>query len=167
MSKTLNTDTFGYVSRIDRFLLESLNQASANTSNLKTADFNRLKSYLSALRSYLDHVSEEPELDLPESNPKEYTLPEMPSLKAVENDDLADCCRLLELCRFEIANSQSSRQSSGLIAYDKVRQVSIIEKAERFLKNYVAVVQPVDLPESSPRNITTGSGFLGIEPDNK
>jgi hypothetical protein len=162
MAKTLNTDVVGYVARLDRYLIEAMNQASANTSNLKSADFQRLLSYSSARRAYLDYVSDEPDLDLPESNPKEYILDEPPKMRAIESDDLADICRMLELERYEMVHSPSARQSSGIIAFDKDRQVALIEKGERFLKNYVASVQPVDLPESSPRNETTGKGAIGI-----
>lgn len=160
MAKTLNTDIVGYVARVDRFLNEVMNAASSNTSHVKEADLLRLKSYLSGARSYLDHISNEPELDLPETNPKEYVLPEAPVMKQIENESLADCCRLLELCRFEAVHSQTSLLSSGVIAFDKERQVKIIEKAERFISDYIEQVTPFDLPETSPKRELTGQGKL-------
>ena len=162
MASTLNTDVVGLNERIHRFLVEVMKCASANSSQVKEADKERLKSYLSSLRAYLDHISAEPELDLPETNPKEYVLRDLPPLADIENESLSDCCRLLELCREEIINSQSARLASGIIAFDKVRQEKIIEKAERFIKDYIEVVTPLDLPESSPMDPTTPSGRLGI-----
>ena len=162
MADTLNTDVVGLNERIRRFLMEVMKSASANSSQVKEADLSRLKSYLSSLRSYLDHVSREPELDLPETNPKVYTLKPLPALADIENESLADCCRLLELSREELVHSQSARLASGIIAFDKDRQVKIIEKAERFIKDYIEVVTPLDLPESSPMDPITPHGKLGI-----
>lgn len=162
MAVTLNTDVVGLNNRYIRFLVEVMKCASANSSQVKSADLQRLKTYLSALRSYLDHVSREPEMDLPETNPKSYTLEDLPALSEIENESLADCCRLIELCREEMVNSQTARLASGIIHFDKERQDKIIEKAERFIKDYIEVVTPLDLPESSPRKPTNSSGALGI-----
>lgn len=162
MAQTLNTDVVGLNERYIRFLLEIMKCASANTSAVKSADIGRLKSYLSSMRSYLDHVASEPEMDLPETNPKVYELRALPALDSIENESLSDCCRLIELCREEIVNSQTARLASGIIHFDKIRQEKIIEKAERFIKDYIEVVTPLDLPETSPMEPTTPKGQLGI-----
>ena len=162
MADTLNTDVVGINERIRRFMTEVMKSASSNSSQVKDADLGRLKSYLSSLRSYLDHVAKEPELDLPETNPKVYTLKDLPPMLEIENESLADCCRLLELAREELVNSQTARLASGIIHFDKERQVKIIEKCERFIKDYIEVVTPLDLPESSPMDPITPKGHLGI-----
>lgn len=159
---TYNHDIVGIWNRMNRFIKEAMKQQSSNVSQVNQFDIARLKSYLSAIRFYHDHVQAAPDLDLPETTPRLHELREAPVVVDMENESLSDICRLLELGRDELVNSQSARQGAKLIEFDSVRFLQIIEKCERFMADYVEVATPLDLPESSPRAAMTGPGNQGI-----
>lgn len=160
--QTYNHDIVGFWNRINRFIKEAVKQQSANVSQMNQFDISRFKSYLSAMRFYHDHVQGAPDLDLPETTPKMYDLRDQAIVLEMENESLSDICRLLELLRDELVNSQSSRLGAKLIGFDSIRFLQVIEKCENFMSNYVEVATPLDLPESSPRAAMTGSGNQGI-----
>lgn len=160
--QTYNHDIVGIWNRVNRFIREAMKQQSSNVSQINAFDQERLKSYLSAIRFYHDHVQAAPNLDLPETTPRLYELREAPVVPDMENESLADICRLLELGRDELVNSQSARMGAKLISFDSIRMMQIVEKCERFMSDYVAMATPLDLPESSPRAEMTGDGRKGI-----
>ena len=102
------------------------------------------------------------QLDLPETSPRQYVLDENPSYDLVENESVVDVVRMLELVRDEVVNSQSARQSSGLIGFDEKRLLAVVNKVEAFLNTYIAEITPLDLPESSPMRIAATSGKSGV-----
>ena len=104
----------------------------------------------------------QPALDLPETGPSFIDLPTPPVVPLFENESLFDLCVLLELARDELSNSQSSQLSSNLIGYDSVRLMAIIGKAQKFITDYITVIDPLDQPETSPSTPTTGKGLLGV-----
>lgn len=160
--QTYNHDIVGVWNRVNRFIREAMKQQSANVSQMNDFDINRFKSYLSAMRFYHDTMQAAPDLDLPETTPKLYALRDAPVVDDMENESLSDICRLLELLRDEIVNSQSSRLGAKLIGFDSIRMLQVISKCENFMTNYVEVATPLDLPESSPRAAVTGEGRKGI-----
>lgn len=160
--QTYNHDIVGLWNRINKFIIEAMKAQSSNLSQVNGFDINRLKSYLSAIRFYHDHVQSAPDLDLPETTPRLYALREAPVVPEMENESLADICRLLELLRDELVNSQSSRQGAKLVSFDSIRLLQVVEKCEKFMSDYVEQATPLDLPESSPRAAMTGDGRKGI-----
>lgn len=52
--------------------------------------------------------------------------------------------------------------SSNLIQFDQFRLEAILDKADIFITNYIQVVDPLDLPESSPQTLVTGPGKTGV-----
>lgn len=157
--KTLNMDLVGLWNRINRYIVEVQKSQSANVSLTLESDLVRYKSYFSALRFLIAHVDADPRLDLPETNPFEYALREAPLLMDLENENCVHVALLLETVRQELAMSQSSRLSTGLIAFDKDRFLAGISKAESYLENYVEKATPLDMPESSPRAAVQGKGL--------
>lgn len=162
VTHTYNHDVLGLYNRINRFIQEAMKQSSSSVSQVNEFDLSRLKSYMSAIRFYHDHIQAEPNLDLPETSPRLYELRPAPVVPEMENESLADICRLLELGRDELMNSQSARLGAKLISFDSFRLLQIVEKCERFLSDYVEQATPLDLPESSPRVAVTGDGKKGI-----
>lgn len=148
----------------NRFIREVQKSASANSSQTKSHDVNRLKSYVSSNRAYLDHIASIPEIDAPETNPQAYVLREPPVLLDVENESAAHCCRYLELARNELTSSQSARNASGIIKFDYDRQMSYLDKVDQFIASYVETSTPLDMPESSPRAPVQGAGKTGLNP---
>lgn len=157
-----NGDVVGLYNRINRFIEEAQKSVSADVSLTNSFDITRLNSYLDSVDRFQAWVVSQPLLDLPETSPRQYTLfPAIPAVE-IENDDLDDIVRLLRLARDEMTNSQSARLSSGLIAPDSSRLTMIIAKTRKFLNDYIVPTQPLDLPESSPRDLMTGSGKIGV-----
>jgi len=159
----LNHDIVGLYNRINRFIYESMHCTASNTSEVNEFDVKRLKQYLEAVIAYHDHVISQPQLDLPETSPRFYTLKEKPVMLVIENESIADCCRLFEICRDELINSQSTRVPAGLIVYDSERLMAIIDKITAFITDYVEKITPLDLPESSPREALTPKGRTGLK----
>jgi len=160
--ETLNVDVVGFWNRINRFITEALLSNSANVSRTSQFDVGRLKSYLLALRTYHNHVTGQPALDLVETNPRVYKLKDKPATGEIENESLEDACRLLELARDELANSQSSRIASGLISFDSGRFMAICPRCENLVTQYIEVATPLDMPKTSPMDPRAEPGLGGI-----
>jgi len=135
---------------------------SSSVLDYSPADIGRLLSYLNNLDSYHKWVNAVPQLDLPESHPKIYELESDPTVAKVENDAANDIIRLLEVTRFALANSQSARRPSGLINFDSVRLQKNTDKIRSLVVDHIGKVQPLDNPESAPRNVNSGTGLVGI-----
>lgn len=159
---TYNADVRGIVRRINRFIQEIFLSQSSGVSKTSTFDVARAKSYINAIRSYVAWVVNQPELDLPETGPQAVDLPPNPVVPDMENESLFDLATLFETARNELANSQSSRLSSNLIPFDAARLGAIFDKADIFISSYIEVVDPLDLPESSPQALVTGPGKTGV-----
>lgn len=160
--KVYNMDVAGIIRRLRRFRYETVKAVSSSLANVSEADFARAKSYLEALTKYLNWIVAQPQLDLPESSPREIDLGEPEALTLPENEALVDLMNLYDVFEIEIGHSQSARQSTGIISHDEVRIRALIEKMNRFLDDYVAEVLPLDLPESAPLRPVTGEGRTGI-----
>ncbi len=159
-----NDDVAGIYRRTNRFIEELQKSSSANVTDVNEFDQDRIITYLNSLTVYLNWVMSQPLLDLPETHPKTLELEEPPVLLLVENLMIKDLIRLFERGRDEMINSQSARNASGLISFDNVRIRAVIEKAQKYLSDYVQKVIPLDLPESSPMAPDTGAGRTGINP---
>lgn len=159
---TYNSDVRGIVRRINRFIQEIYLSQSSGVSKSSTFDVARSVSYISAVRSYVQWVVGQPELDLPETGPLAIDLPVNPVIPDMENESLYDLAAMLETARNELASSQSSRMSSNLIQFDQLRLEAILDKADLFITSYIQVVDPLDLPESSPQTLVTGPGKTGV-----
>lgn len=160
--KTYNMDVSGVIRRLRRFRKETVKSASANLASVSDADFARAKSYLAAALQHLDWVVGTPQLDLPELSPREIDMGEPEKLDMPENESLVDLMRLYDAAEFEIGHSQSSRQTTGIISHDEKRIRDIIAKMNSLLDDYIAVILPLDLPESAPQRTMTGPGNIGV-----
>ena len=162
MTTVLNHDIAGLNSRFNRAIVEVYKSVSSGVTSYQTADIGRILSYLNAIDAFHKWVIDQPQLDLPESHPREYNLDADPAVTAVENDAANDILRMLELGRIEIVNSQSARLPAGLINFDSIRLTAIVDKVRKLVTDYIGKVQPLDNPESSPQREKSGPGLLGI-----
>jgi site-specific recombinase XerC len=160
--KVFNHDVAGLQRRINRFIYEMIKSVSNAGSLMNEFDQTRLATYLVAIRAYIGWVVSQPQLDLPETSPREYVLDPNPTYDMVENESIVDVVRMLELTRDEVVNSQSARNSSGLNKFDTARMLAVVDKVEAFLKNYIQTITPLDLPESSPMRAQSGPGRTGV-----
>lgn len=159
---TYNTDIFGLVRRINRFIEEVVKCQSSGVSKTTSFDVARMKSYIVAMRAYLAWTTSQPELDLPETGPRQVALPTNPVIPMIENESLFDVATLFEIARDELAHSQSSRMSSNLIGFDANRFTAILDKADKFIDEYVVTIDPLDLPETSPSKEMPVQGLKGV-----
>ena len=162
--ETYNHDISGYCCRTNRFMVDLSRSVSAGVVSTNEFDQARWASYLDALDSYLDHVQSEPNLDLPESHPRLIQINCMSDedVMKLDNDAIRDCLYYLKLSMIEMCNSQSSRTPSKLISFDESRCRALIQKARNLLNNYVQVIQPIDVPESHPRDPQVVAGKQGV-----
>jgi hypothetical protein len=159
---TYNYQIAGLISRLRRFRFESVKAASSALAHVNEHDFRRAKSYLAATVAYIDWIVSQPQLDLPESTPREIDMGAAEVVSMPENEALVDLMRMYDIFETEMANSQSARLGDSLISHDEKRARDLLAKMEAFLDNYVATIQPIDLPESAPLRAQTGPGRTGV-----
>ena len=157
-----NGDLYGIYMRLNRFLEELWKCASSSVPYMSIADQQRFAKYLDSIDSYRAWIQAQPELDLPETAPKNYPLPAKCPWTEVESDDINDLLRQLDDTMVELTNSQSARMPCRLISYDELRLTDYIAKMRQFLTGYIQKVQPLDIPESSPRDVVSGQGKTGV-----
>lgn len=159
----LNADSVSYRKLLNRCIEEALYCQSSNHSKYMKADLTRLGAQLSALRFQLAFMAAQPEQDLPETNPREYPLEANPEIFQVENDQVNHVVNLLILARDEMDHSQTARMSSGINPFDLERQRDhYVARIETYIRDFVNVATPLDLPESSPRRKIQGAGRTGV-----
>ena len=161
---TYNHDVAGIARRIHRFTFELYKCVSSAGAFTSEFDQVRWSQYLDATDAYCDHVIAQPQVDLPESHPRKIEVELLPDeqIKSVENESIIDAMYLLKLSSIEVLNSQSSRMAAGLLPFDESRVRALISKCRHLLTDYVAIVQPLDLPESSPTRPLSGDGLRGV-----
>ncbi len=162
MSFVYNQDVRGLHSRMNRFITEMLHSQSANLSEVNAFDQTRLTTYLDAIETYHDWVTNQPDLDLPETSPRQYTLDTDPSVPVMENESIRDVIELIQLARDELTNSQSARKPAGMVSFDSIRLMAVVNKVRAFLNDYISTTTPLDLPESSPMREVTEPGKVGV-----
>lgn len=157
-----NHDIAGLNARINRFIEELIKSVSSGTSQVNEFDQARLTTYLDAIDIYHAWVIAQPHLDLPETHPRPILLEANPETPDVENENVNDIVRILEIARDELVNSQSARDGASLNKFDSARLKAVISKVRAFLETYVKIATPLDLPESSPQAAQSGPGRTGI-----
>lgn len=133
MATVYNHDLKGLLDRMVRFSEEMIKSNSSSGSELNEFDKARIRSYLDAMSSYLDWVQSQPQLDLPESSPKEYEVADAPPSADVESEIINDLGRLTAACYEECMHSQSARKHSGLQKFDEGRVRALIAKCHSYI----------------------------------
>lgn len=148
--------------KVHRFGYELIKSQSANDSQFKSADRIRLTEYLESIDFAVNWVESLPELDLPETNPRIYECEDFPAEVDAENEAINVAVDILRACWMEIVNGQSARRASGMSIHDIRRVRDVVSHCRNFLTEYVENALPLDLPESSPMESSTGPGRTGI-----
>ena len=158
---TYNTDVHSIFRRYNRMLVEIMKSQSSGISQTMPFDLVRVKSYLIAMRRYIEFIVGEPLLDCPETGPTEIPLPPTPKVDVVENESAFDVMQLILIARDELANSQSARIPTNLVKFDYDRQIAYLTKITNLVL-YIEAAEPLDLPESSPNASVSGPGRTGV-----
>ena len=152
MATVNNHDVVGLHDLMNIFIGELANSQSSGASDMLDADQARASEYLATAKGFKAWVVGHPPIDLPKSHPTEWTLGPNPEIAwdNIVNESVKMLLRLLVVVRDEISLGQSAPVASGLNEHDALRFDAIVEKAEKFLTDYVATATPQDLPETSP-----------------
>lgn len=159
-----NHDIVTIADKVTRFSVEMFKSVSSSLAGMNSHDQVRLNAYLDSIDKIHDWAINVPDLDLPETHPRQWAIEAFPVVSDVESEEINQIGRLLNVCWYELVNSASARAPSGLNKYDSARLRSYVEKIRLFLANYVAAVSPLDLPESMPKEKSSGAGLAGINP---
>jgi len=90
MAFVYNHDVAGLHRRTNRFIEELQRSASSGGSQVSGHDMTRLGTYLQAITTYTDWVVSQPQLDLPETHPREWELDPNPTVADIENESVVD-----------------------------------------------------------------------------
>lgn len=156
-----NMDVAGLVERIDEVIYELAHCQSANMTDIRSFDRVRIDEYNAMLNRYADWITSAPDVDMPETHPRSYTIKYISEAVNidVENKAIRDLIRFYRGGINETVRSQSSGAANGLTIHDKRRFDLIMEKVERFLTDYVDNTQPIDMPESAPSSERVAPGL--------
>lgn len=158
-----NTDIAGLVRRIRRIKYEVNKCQSASLMYTTDADLNRFQSYIDGMVSYFNWMTSQPMQDLPESHPKDIDLGDGEVLPMPENEGLVDMLSQLDNLEAEMGYCQSARMHSSMMSHDENRFRDIVQKVQDFMSEYLSVVQPLDMPESTPLREMTGAGRKSVK----
>lgn len=143
-----NMDVAGYIRRLRAMKNELVQSNSAKLPAISDADLKRFRSHLESLEQYAVYACDQCELDLPKWSPKEIELGESVKVEGVSNHSIIDILAMVEAVEVEMVQSQSARQSSGLISHDEERLDAIMGKIHALLDSFVSTVPPQDLPNN-------------------
>ena len=144
--KMQNLDIIDLCNRLDTYLLESAQSASATRHETSDHDSKRMEAMIARFKSRFELYNGEPELDLPKYHPKALPVPTPPTINNVENADIQQFLKLLIALRIELAFSDSAERSTSFKSADKARVDAVIEKLEKFVK-VVDGEDEIDLPD--------------------
>lgn len=159
---TNNHDIASLVRRLDRLMIELGKSQSTNVTELMPYDLNRVNQFAKMLRSYKAWSIKEPFMDTPESSPVQIQVECFGKVLPVDNDSVWDLIQLVDTIIVELANASSSRLASNLLPADSERFDAYMVRMDNLLA-HIAGSEPVDSPESSPRDPNTGEGLTGIK----
>ena len=158
-----NQDIAGIAERIDEVIFEVARSQSAGLTDLRAPDRVRLSEYIALLNRYAEWVVAAPDVDLPETHPRDYPITYISADISAdfENKALRDLVRYLRSLLTELTNSQSARAASGMTTHDKRRYDLVMTKVAAFLSDYVDNTQPIDMPASAPSSESVVPGYVG------
>ena len=162
MLQVYNSDIVHLWQLMNRFKEEVVKSQSASHGDTLPSDLVRWHSYLDSLDTLRSWVLSQPLLDTPETHPTLINLPEEYVAPQIENESCNALAKMLTTGMGELANSQSARLGTGLNRHDSARQESYVLKMRSFLTDYVENVEPLDLPESTPRVDQVPAGKTGV-----
>lgn len=142
--KVFNMDVAGYIRRLRAMKHEIINSNSAKLPHLSSHDLNRIKAHLESLSSYAAYAVGV-ELDLPKWAPTEIDLGDSLPYSHVSNHAIIDILTMVDALEMELVNSQSARQSSGLLVHDEVRLDAIADKINALIDSFISESSPLDL----------------------
>lgn len=159
---TCNVEVWWYAARINRFIIELQKSQSSNINGAISFDMTRTRSYIAAQIKALETIASMPNVDLPETGPTLLPLPAPPTILYTENDTVNLLVQWLEISRDELTNSASARRPCGIEKFDFDRALSYLNRMGKVC-DYQGSVDPLDLPESTPREDVTPAGELGVQ----
>ena len=166
-----NSDTVGFVERVDQYIAEMAMSESADAGGAVTFDIARIESYNAALDAYYAWVQGETgKIDIPYSYPTDHAINYVSnSLDVeVENKGMRDLLRLYLQLMEQQSKSASANDSNGVNDHDYERYLLGRAKIDSYLQNYIAPTNPLDLPEyNGYRDDVTNPSSWQITPEDR
>ena len=147
-----NPDIVGAVERADRYAFDMCRFESASINEITEFDINRILSYNSALRTYIQTLNDAPATDNPHSYPGMYNLyykTESFDFDSVVNKAIRDIVRQYVNLWVNLSRSESADKSNGYQVYDYTRAMTHLDRIDYYIDSYIKQALPIDLPESS------------------
>ena len=147
-----NPDIVGAVERADRYAFDMCRFESASINEITEFDINRILSYNSALRTYIQTLNDAPPTDNPHSYPGMYNLyykTEAFDFDSVVNKAIRDIVRQYVNLWVNLSRSESADKSNGYLVYDYTRAMTHLDRIDYYIDSYIKQALPIDLPESS------------------
>lgn len=157
-----NVDVTYLADKLARYAGEVQMSVSSNVAFVNEFDMARLQQYLTDIDSAMAYITNQPQLDLPESHPMLHLIQPFPAMRDMESDEWDHVVRLLRSGYIELVNSQSARLGAGLIGFDAKRVSALVAKTRQWLNDYVGKRSPMDLPETSPQQAMSPAGKNGV-----
>jgi hypothetical protein len=144
-----NFDVATMVDRTTIYAREVFYSASAsNGSVYLEQDLIRHRTYVENLQTVLDRIRATP-MDLPKVHGEGFSLlmdfPLDEDIVKVENQYVKEVLRRLQALWYELTNSQSADQTSGINEFDSIRIEAILNAISSILND---AAEPLDLPEN-------------------
>jgi hypothetical protein len=156
-----NMDIVTLYNMANRTILEIQKSSSESSTGFHPQDITRVKSYSDALQTFKSWVVDQPRQDHPETHPNLITLEVPQGYLKGENDALNQLQRMVIAMRNELIMSASAGFTSWIETHDAERFDEYMAKYDSLVTNYIEEIQPLDTPESSPRDPSQGPGRRG------
>ncbi len=161
-NSTRNIDALGMVLRMDKIVKELIGNQSHGVSVVREADAKRSLSYIDDLESFTAHCARRPQQDYNKTYEIEIPLPAPTPIPLMDNLNVMHLAQMVDTWRFEIANSETSRWSSGVHPADVRRMSEFCADYRSFFAEHIFKDLANDWPETVPTYPLTGRGALGV-----
>lgn len=145
--KIASIDMLDYVNRIDRYLHELQNCASATRNETTEKDIERWIDLAADLRRKYDLYIKDPELDAPNYHPNKQALPAVPVVADKQNPDVMNVSRTLVTIRTQCVYGEEGERVSGLSEKQKIRHKEALDRLDAILED-IKGNREVDSPNS-------------------
>lgn len=145
-----NQDIQDLVARIDAYMNETVNCASATRDETSDHDLTRCRAMVDRFEKRFELYASDPELDLPKSHPKAMKLPAPGEIRRIQNTDLQAVVNHWAVLRVELSYSDSAERASGFKGADVNRVRAVIQKLKQ-LGDAIEEDPAIDLPDVDPQ----------------
>ncbi len=158
-----NMDIVTLYNMSNRTILEIQKSSSESATSFHPQDITRIKSYSEAMKTFKEWVVTQPRQDHPETHPDLIPLESSQEYLKGENDAFNQLQRMVIAARNELIMSASANYTTWIETHDGERFDEYMQKYDSLVEDYIEKIQPIDTPESSPREGSQGGGRRNVK----